>query len=398
MQKQLSNRINDMAESATLKMAALGRELKAQGKDVISLSLGEPDFDTPDNIKEAAKIALDEGYTKYTPVPGLLEVREAISEKFKRENQLDYNANQIVISNGAKQAIANLSLSLLNPGDEAIIFAPYWVSYFEIIRLSGATPVIVSADIDQDYKVTPDQLKAAITDKTKIVLFSSPCNPTGSVYSLEELKALAAVIESNDKIVIISDEIYEYINFGDQHASIGAINSVKDRVVTINGFSKGYAMTGWRLGYMGAPEWIAKGCIKMQGQFTSGANSFGQKACIEAIKGDQTPRLEMKAAFEKRRNLVVSALKEIPGFKVNMPTGAFYIFPDISYYFGKSDGNVTIHNSDDFANYLLSSVYVAVVSGSAFGADKCMRISYAASEAELLEAIRRIKEAVTKLI
>ncbi len=397
MQKQLSDRINDMAESATLKMAALGRELKAQGKDVISLSLGEPDFDTPDHIKEAAKVALDDGYTKYTPVPGLLEVREAIARKFKKDNNLDYSANQIVISNGAKQSIANLSLSLLNPGDEAIIFAPYWVSYFEIIRLSGAKPVLVSADIDQDYKVTAAQVSEAITDKTKMVLFSSPCNPTGSVYSQSELEAIADVIAQNDKIVIVSDEIYEYINFGEKHCSIGTVESVRDRVVTINGFSKGYAMTGWRLGYMGGPEWVVKGCIKMQGQFTSGANSFGQKACIEAINGDQSPRLAMKAAFEKRRALVFNGLKEIPGFKVNMPTGAFYIFPDISYYFGKSDGNTTIHNSDDFANYLLSKVYVAVVSGSAFGADKCMRISYAASEEELIEAISRIKQAVSKL-
>ncbi len=397
MQKQLSDRINNMQESATLKMAALGRELRAKGHNVISLSLGEPDFDTPEYIKEAAKVALDKGYTKYTPVPGLPELRQAISDKFKRENNLDYGINQIVVSNGAKQAIANLSLSLLNPGDEAIIFAPYWVSYYEIIRLSGAKPVIVSADIDQDYKVTASQLAEAITDKTKIVLFSSPCNPTGSVYSRAELESIAAVVAQNDKIIIISDEIYEYINFGDHHDSIGAIESVKDRVVTINGFSKGYAMTGWRLGYMGAPEWIAKGCIKMQGQFTSGANAFGQKAAVEAIRGDQTPTQEMRAAFRKRRDLVIKLLREIPGFKVNVPTGAFYIFPDISYYFGKSDGETTIQNADDFATFLLNNVYVAVVSGSAFGADRCMRISYAASEEELREAISRIKEAVSKL-
>ncbi len=364
---------------------------------MISLSLGEPDFDTPEYIKEAAKVALDEGYTKYTPVPGLPELRQAISDKFKRENNLDYGINQIVVSNGAKQAIANLSLSLLNPGDEAIIFAPYWVSYYEIIRLSGAKPVIVSADIDQDYKVTASQLAEAITNKTKIVLFSSPCNPTGSVYSRAELESIAAVVAQNDKIIIISDEIYEYINFGDHHDSIGAIESVKDRVVTINGFSKGYAMTGWRLGYMGAPEWIAKGCIKMQGQFTSGANAFGQKAAVEAIRGDQTPTQEMRAAFRKRRDLVIKLLREIPGFKVNVPTGAFYIFPDVSYYFGKSDGETTIQNADDFATFLLNNVYVAVVSGSAFGADRCMRISYAASEEELREAISRIKEAVSKL-
>ena len=397
MQKQLSDRINNMQESATLKMAALGRELRAKGHNVISLSLGEPDFDTPEYIKEAAKVALDKGYTKYTPVPGLPELRQAISDKFKRENNLDYGINQIVVSNGAKQAIANLSLSLLNPGDEAIIFAPYWVSYYEIIRLSGAKPVIVSADIDQDYKVTASQLAEAITDKTKIVLFSSPCNPTGSVYSRAELESIAAVVAQNDKIIIISDEIYEYINFGDHHDSIGAIESVKDRVVTINGFSKGYAMTGWRLGYMGAPEWIAKGCIKMQGQFTSGANAFGQKAAVEAIRGDQTPTQEMRAAFRKRRDLVIKLLREIPGFKVNVPTGAFYIFPDVSYYFGKSDGETTIQNADDFATFLLNNVYVAVVSGSAFGADRCMRISYAASEEELREAISRIKEAVSKL-
>lgn len=398
MQKQLSDRINDMAESATLKMAALGRELKAQGRDVISLSLGEPDFDTPDHIKEAAKVALDEGYTKYTPVPGLLELRAAISQKFKKENDLDYGVNQIVVSNGAKQAIANLSLALLNPGDETIIFAPYWVSYYEIIRLSGSVPVIVSADIDQDYKVTPEQVEAAITERTKVILFSSPCNPTGSVYSRSELAAIAEVVARHENIIIISDEIYEYINFGAKHNSIGSIESVRDRVVTVNGFSKGYAMTGWRLGYMGAPEWIAKGCIKMQGQFTSGANAFGQKAAIDAILGDQRPRLEMRKAFEKRRDLVVGLLKEIPGFKVNVPTGAFYVFPDISAYFGKSDGEVTIRNSDDFAIYLLDKVFVAVVSGSAFGADRCMRISYAASEEELIEAIARIKQAVSKLV
>ncbi|MBR9921647.1 MAG: pyridoxal phosphate-dependent aminotransferase [Bacteroidetes bacterium] len=391
----LSDRVLDLQESATIKMSQMARDLREQGHNVISLSLGEPDFDTPDHIKEAAKKALDDGYTKYTPVPGLMEFRQAISRKFKRENELDYAPSQIVVSNGAKQSIANLSLSLLNPGDEVIIFAPYWVSYFEIVRLAGGVPVILSAGIDQDFKVLPEQLKGAITDKTKLVLFSSPCNPSGSVYSKEELFALADELEAHEQIHVLSDEIYEHINFSGKHASIGAHPGIKDRVVTINGMSKGFSMTGWRLGYMGAPQWIADACAKIQGQFTSGATSFGQKAAAEALDGDLGPTKEMCAAFAKRRELVIDLLSEVPGVKCNKPQGAFYVFPDISAYFGKTINGFTIQNSDDFCTYLLQEAHVAVVAGSAFGADECFRLSYAASEAELRDAIGRIKKALT---
>ncbi|KAA3624153.1 MAG: pyridoxal phosphate-dependent aminotransferase [Bacteroidetes bacterium] len=393
----VSKRLQQMAESATIKMAQLARDLREEGHDVISLSLGEPDFDTPDHIKAAAQKALDEGYTKYTPVPGLVELREAIKTKFKRDNNLDYELNQIVVSNGAKQSIANLSLALLDEGDEVIILAPYWVSYYEIIRLSGATPVIVSAGIDQEYKVTADQIEAAITDKTKLILYSSPCNPTGSVYSEAELKSFADVIASHDDIYIISDEIYEYINFGDRHISIGSFDNVKDRTITVNGFAKGFAMTGWRLGYMGAPAWIAAACAKIQGQFTSGATAFGQKAAAYALLSDMTPTFEMREAFRARRDMLIGLLEDIPGMKVNRPTGAFYIFPDISDFFGKSDGSMTINNADDFCEYLLHKAHVAAVSGSAFGADNCFRISYAASEEQLRESARRIKEALAVL-
>lgn len=393
----VSKRLEEMEESATLKMSQLARDLKAQGHDVINLSLGEPDFDTPVHIKEAAKQALDEGYTKYTPVPGLIELREAIKTKFKRDNNLDYNINEIVVSNGAKQSIANLSLALLDEGDEVIILAPYWVSYFEIIRLSGATPVLVSAGIEQDYKVTAKQIEAAITDKTRFILYSSPCNPTGSVYNEAELRSFAEVIAKYDDVYIVSDEIYEYINFGDKHISIGSFENVKDRTITVNGFAKGFAMTGWRLGYMGAPKWIADACAKIQGQFTSGASSFGQKAAAHALLSDLTPTYEMCEAFRKRRDMMIAKLGEIPGFKVNMPNGAFYIFPDISHFFGKSDGSMTINNADDFCEYLLHKAHVATVSGGAFGADNCFRISYAASDEQLTESAKRIKEAVARL-
>ena len=393
----VSKRLEEMEESATLKMSQLARDLKAQGHDVINLSLGEPDFDTPVHIKEAAKQALDDGYTKYTPVPGLIELREAIKTKFKRDNNLDYNINEIVVSNGAKQSIANLSLALLDEGDEVIILAPYWVSYFEIIRLSGATPVLVSAGIEQDYKVTAAQIEAAITDKTRFILYSSPCNPTGSVYNEAELRSFADVIAKYDDVYIVSDEIYEYINFGDKHISIGSFENVKDRTITVNGFAKGFAMTGWRLGYMGAPKWIADACTKIQGQFTSGASSFGQKAAAHALLSDLTPTYKMCEAFRKRRDMMIAKLSEIPGFKVNMPNGAFYIFPDISHFFGKSDGQMTINNADDFCEYLLHKAHVATVSGGAFGADNCFRISYAASDEQLIESAKRIKEAVARL-
>lgn len=397
MTNQLSQRILQMSESATIKMAQMARDLAAQGHDVISLSLGEPDFDTPQHIKDAAAKALTDGYTKYTPVPGLVELRKAIVTKFKRDNNLDFDINQIVVSNGAKQSIANLALTLLNDGDEVIIFSPYWVSYYEIVRLGGGVPIPVYAGIEQDFKVTAEQVKAAITDKTKLVLFSSPCNPTGSVYTHDELKSIADVIAEHEDIYIISDEIYEYINFTGGHASIGSFENVKDRTVTVNGFSKGFAMTGWRLGYIGAPLWIAKACAKMQGQFTSGATAFGQMAAAHALTSDLSPTFKMREAYLKRRDLVKSLLTEIPGMKINDPQGAFYIFPDISSFFGKSDGTTTINNANDFCEYLLQTAYVGVVTGSAFGADKCFRISYASSEEKLIEAIKRIKEATSKL-
>ena len=393
----LSKRVQRMSESATIKMAQMARDLKAQGHDVISLSLGEPDFDTPKHIKEAAKKALDDGYTKYTPVPGLMDLREAICTKFKRDNDLEFNTNQIVVSNGAKQSIANLCLALLDEGDEVLIFTPYWVSYYEIVRLAGGLPVSVEAGIENDFKVTAQQVEEAINNKTKMVIFSSPCNPTGSVYTKEELEGIAAVISKYDDIFIVSDEIYEYINFTGKHASIGAFPSVKDRTVTVNGFAKGFAMTGWRLGYIGAPLWIAKACAKIQGQFTSGANAFGQKAAAHALLADMSESYKMREEFKRRRDFVIELLSEIPGFKVNTPPGAFYIFPDISDYFGKSDGVVTINNSDDFCEYILQKGHVAVVTGAAFGAGNCFRFSYAASEKELREAIRRIKEVVSKL-
>lgn len=394
---QLSQRVQQMEESATIRMAQIARDLKAEGRDVISLSVGEPDFDTPAHIKEAAKKALDEGYTKYTPVPGLVELRRAIQTKFKRDNQLEFDLDQIVVSNGAKQSIANIFLALLNSGDEVIVLAPYWVSYSEIIKLAEGTPVILAADIENDYKISPAQIEKAINDKTRAILFSSPCNPTGSVYTAKELEAIAKVIAQHDNIHIVSDEIYEYINFTGKHASIGAVDLVKDRTVTVNGFSKGFAMTGWRLGFMGAPKWLAQACGKIQGQFTSGANAFGQRAGAEALLGDMTPTHNMCKAFLKRRDLVIDGLRQIPGMKVNQPQGAFYIFPDISDFFGKSDGETTIRNSDDFCEYLLHKAYVATVAGSAFGADNCFRLSYAASEEELKEAIRRMKEVLGRL-
>jgi aspartate aminotransferase len=393
----LSQRVQQMEESATIKMAQMARDLKAKGHDVISLSLGEPDFDTPDHIKEAAKKALDQGYTKYTPVPGLIELRTAIVNKFKRDNNLDFDINQIVVSNGAKQSIANVCLSLLDEGDEVIILAPYWVSYSAIVKLSGGVPIILKSGIEQDYKVSAADVEAAITDKTKILLFSSPCNPTGSVYTHDELEAIANVIAKHDDIFIISDEIYEYINFGDKHVSIGAFPNVKDQTITVNGFSKGFAMTGWRLGYIGAPLWVAKACGKIQGQFTSGATAFGQMAAAHALDSDMGPSMEMKAAFLKRRDMVIELLGQIPGVKVNKPQGAFYIFPDVSSFFGKSDGSFTVNNADDFCEYILNTAYVAVVTGSAFGAENCFRLSYAASEDQLREAIKRIGDALAKL-
>jgi aspartate aminotransferase len=393
----LSQRVLNMQESATLMMAKLARQVRAEGHDVIALSLGEPDFDTPEHIKEAAKRALDEGKTKYTPVPGIPELREAIVHKFRRDNGLEFNVNQIVVSNGAKQSIANLCLALLNDGDEAILFSPYWVSYYEIVRLGGGVPVPLSTTIDNDFKVTPEQLEEAITPNTKMIIFSSPCNPSGSVYSGPELMELAEVIGRHKQIIIVSDEIYEYINFSGAHESIGACDPVLDQTVTVNGFSKGFAMTGWRLGYIGGPEWIADACTKIQGQFTSGATAFGQAAAAYALESPMKPTYDMCAAFKERRWLIIDLLEEIPGLEVNRPQGAFYIFPKVSAYFGRSGHGMEIQGSSDLAMYLLRNAYVATVAGSAFGDDQCMRISYAASEDEIREAIRRIGVALGEL-
>jgi aspartate aminotransferase len=394
---RLSSLVRNIAESETLKMAQMARDLKAKGHDVISLSLGEPDFDTPDHIKMAAVKALSEGFTKYTPVPGTADLLDAISKKFKRDNDLDYAPNQIIVSNGAKQSISNVAFSLLEEGDECIIFAPYWVSYIEIVKMTGAKPVIVSAGVEQDFKVSAEQVEAAITDRTKMILFSSPCNPTGSVFDKSELREIAEVIAKHEDIYIVSDEIYEYINYTGSHCSIGSFDIVKDRTVTVNGFAKGFAMTGWRLGYIGAPKWIADACNKLQGQYTSGANSFSQKAAAVALNSDLAPTWKMRDEFKKRRDMVVSLLSEIPGFRVPNPQGAFYVFPDISDYFGKSDGTTTVKNADDFCDYIMLSVFVGLVSGNAFGNPDCFRLSYAASEAQLREAIKRIKEACAKL-
>ncbi len=393
----LSNRVLNMEESATLRMAALGREVKAKGHDVISLSLGEPDFDTPEHIKMAAKKALDAGHTKYTPVPGIPALREAVSEKFKRENGLEYSPAQIVVSTGAKQSIANLANALLNPGDEAIILGPYWVSYSDIVKVAEGVPVVVTAGIEDDFKVTPDAIEAAITDRTKFMLFSSPCNPTGSVYTADELAAISTMLDRHPHVHVISDEIYEHINFTGKHASIGTFPEVKDRTITVNGFSKGFAMTGWRLGYIGAPLHIAKACAKLQGQCTSGANSIAQWAGVEALTTSLKPSMEMKEAFGKRREMMIAGLEAIDGLRVNRPQGAFYIFPDVSAFFGKSNGEYTINNSDDMAEYLLLSKYVATVTGAAFGAPDCIRISYAASEEQLQKAIERISSALKAL-
>jgi len=394
VETNLSKRVLEMEESATIKMAQMARDRKAKGFDVISLSLGEPDFDTPEHIKEFAIQALKDGYTKYTPVPGLVELREAICTKLKRDNDLDFSPAQVVVSNGAKQCINNLCMALLEPGDEAVILGPYWVSYKAIVELAGGTAVVLNAGISQDFKVTPQQLEDVINDKTKFVLFSSPCNPTGSVYTKEELTSLAAVISRHENVHIISDEIYEYINFTEAHFSIGSLPSVKDRTITVNGFAKGFAMTGWRLGYMAGPQNVMKACSKLQGQNTSGANAFGQKAAAQALLADMTPTYKMLEAFKRRRELVISLLEDIPGVNVNRPMGAFYIFPDVSSFYGRELDGFTINNSQDFCAYLLEKANVAVVPGVAFGDDNCFRLSYAAADDQLKEAIRRIKEAL----
>lgn len=390
----LSDRINNLAVSQTLAMAAKARELKAQGKDIISLSLGEPDFNTPDFIKEAAKKAIDENYSTYTPVEGYLELKEAICRKFKRDNNLDYTPSQIVVSTGAKQSLYNIAQVMLNDGDEVILPAPYWVSYYEIIKLSGGIPVEVPTSVDSDFKMTPEQLEAAITPKTKMMWFSSPCNPSGSVYNREELTALAKVLEKHPNIYVVSDEIYEHINFSGTFCSIGSIPGMFERTITVNGVAKAFAMTGWRIGYIGAPEFIAKACTKIQGQVTSGANSIAQRATITAVDADPSVLKYMVDAFHSRRDLVVGLIREIPGMKINVPEGAFYVFPDVSAFFGKTLNGVKINNADDFSMYLLEHANVATVTGDAFGNPNCIRFSYATSDELLNEALRRIKEAV----
>jgi aspartate aminotransferase len=394
---QLSKRLLEMEESATIAMSRKSRELKAEGKDIISLSLGEPDFFTPQFIKDAALEAMNNNFTMYTPVEGYDDLRESISLKFKRDNGLDYAKDQIVVSTGAKQSIANVVLSLINPGDEVIVPAPYWVSYLEIVKVAEGKSVVVHAGIENDFKVTAKELEAAITPKTKLIIFSTPCNPTGSVYSKEELKAWAEVLQRHPNITVISDEIYEHINFTGQHASLAQFPEIYNQVVTVNGVSKAWAMTGWRLGYIGAPKTIASACNKIQGQFTSGTCSITQKAAISAMKADPTVLNDMIKAFHNRRDLVIGALNTIKGVKTNLPEGAFYVFPDISYFIGKTANGQVIKSAEDLAMYLLSDALVALVSGEAFGDPNCIRISYAASEETLTEAMRRIKVSLEKI-
>ncbi|MFK7049773.1 Aspartate aminotransferase [Flavobacterium columnare] len=390
----LSERINNLAVSQTLAMAALARELKAQGKDIISLSLGEPDFNTPDFIKEAAKKAIDDNYSAYPPVEGYLDLKEAICAKFKRDNNLHYTPTQIVVSTGAKQSLYNIAQVMLNNGDEVILPTPYWVSYFEIIKLSGGVPVEVPTSVASNFKMTPDQLEAAITPKTKMMWFSSPCNPSGSVYSKEELEGLAEVLKKHPNIYVVSDEIYEHINYTGNYYSIGAIPGMENNVITVNGVAKAFAMTGWRMGYIGAPEFIAKACTKMQGQVTSGANTIAQRATKAAVEANPEAIKYMVDSFEKRRGIVYQLLSEIPGFKLTMPEGAFYFFPDVSEYFGKTLRGKEIKDANDFAMYLLAEANVATVTGDAFGNPNCIRLSYATSEELLREAIKRIREAL----
>ncbi len=391
MKNHLSDRINSMSTSATLAMAAKARELKNEGKDIIGLSLGEPDFNIPDFIKEAAKEAIDQNYSSYSPVDGYADLKQAIANKFKRDNGLTYGLNQIVVSTGAKQSLANIAMVMLNDGDEVILPAPYWVSYSDIVKLAQGVPVEVPTSIDTDFKMTPEQLEKAITSKTKMMWFSSPCNPSGSVYSKEELEGLAEVLKKHPNIFIVSDEIYEHINFRGGHVSIANIEGMYERTITVNGVSKAFAMTGWRIGYIGGPEWIARACNKFQGQITSGANAIAQRATIAALNAPISSIQFMIDEFHKRRDLVLELLGEIKGFNLNVPEGAFYVFPDISSFFGKTINGTLINNASDFALYLLEKANVATVTGEAFGNDNCIRISYAASEKELREAMARIK-------
>jgi len=393
----LSDRLNALTESATLEMTRRSRELKEQGIDVINLSIGEPDFNTPDSVKEAAKQAIHDNITHYTPVPGTIELRKAIAHKLSRDNGLTYKPTQIVVSNGAKQSIANALLCLINPGDEV---APFWVSYPEMVKLAGGIPVFIETTVEQQFKINPKQLEAAITKKTKAFLFSSPCNPTGSVYTMEELKGLASVFKQHNNIFILSDEIYEYIRFDGAHDSLAQFTEIHDRVILINGLSKGFAMTGWRVGYMAAAQFIADACNTLQGQYTSGSSSISQAAAVEAMQTDPAEALELKqmvSEFHKRRNLLYEQLRQIEGVKPNMPDGAFYMFPDISYYFGKTDGTATINNSYELCLYLLDKAHVALVSGDAFGAENCIRFSYATTITQLKEATKRIALALKEL-
>jgi aspartate aminotransferase len=394
----LSARLNSFEESATLAMAAKAREFKNRGYDVINLSLGEPDFKTPEHICEAAKKAIDDGkFFSYPPVAGYADFREALAAKYQKENHVPYKAENIVVSNGAKQSIANAMLAILNPGDEVIIFSPYWVSYDALVRLSEATPVLVKGTIENDFKVTAAQVEAAITPKTRVVIFSSPCNPTGSVFSKFELQAIAHSIQKHDNILVIADEIYEHINFTGEFISIASLPGMFERTITVNGFAKGFAMTGWRIGYIAAPKWIADGCNKIQGQLTSANCSIAQRAGLAAITSDLTPTLKMVEAYKNRREIVYTLLREIPGIKSNYPQGAFYFFPDVSHYYGKSDGKRTILNDEDFCMYMLEEAMVSLVPGGAFGDPNCVRLSYAASESDLREAMSRMKKVLAKL-
>jgi aspartate aminotransferase len=393
----LSDRIKALSVSQTLAMAQKSRELKAKGLDIISLSLGEPDFFTPDDIKEAAKKAIDGNYTHYPPVPGYADLREAISTKFKEENGLNYSADQIIVSAGGKHSLINVILSIVNPDDEVIILAPYWVSYYDQIILAQGKPVIIEATLENDFKIKPEQLEAAITQKTRLIIFNSPSNPTGMVYSRDDMEKIARIVEKHEGLFIISDEIYEHITFEVKHESMASFDFIYDRVITVNGVSKGYAMTGWRIGYIGAPLWIAKACDKLQGQFTSGVCSIAQRAALAAIQSKSNSRELMRQAFQRRRDLICSLLGEIKGLKVRVPQGAFYVMPDISYYLGKSDGVTTIKDSEVLTLYLLDKAQVALVGGDAFGAPNCIRISYAASDDNLKEAVRRIKGALELL-
>lgn len=390
----LSDKVNSLQTSATLAMAAKARELKSQGKDIIGLSLGEPDFNTPDFIKEAAKKAVDENYHAYTPVDGYVELKESIQRKFKRDNQLDYALNQIVVSTGAKQSLYNLANAILNPGDEVILPCPYWVSYRDIVQLTGAKAVEVQTTLDTDFKMTAEQLEEAITSKTKMLWYSSPCNPSGSVYNEQELKALAEVLKKHPQIIVVSDEIYEHINYTDQKFSMAQVDFMKERTVTVNGVSKAYSMTGWRIGYIGAPEYIAKACTKLQGQVTSGANCIAQRAVIAALDAPLSNIQFMIDKFKERRKLVLNLIEDLDGFTSNEPEGAFYVFPNVSHYFGKKIGNHYIANASDFSLFLLEEANVATVTGEAFGNPNCIRISYAASENDIKEAFKRIKAAL----